>query len=99
MMLPDVPGLMAELVAPTYTFQNGQFLLEDKDQIKKRIGRSPDLADALALTFTEMDMPMGLRNYGQAGARGHAASDWDPLTGSDRTLGGGQVKTDWDPFA
>ena len=36
---------------------NGKFLLEDKDQIKQRIGRSPDLGDGLALTFAVPDQP------------------------------------------
>ena len=52
-----VPELVAELATPTYTFLNGGFLLEDKDQIKKRLGRSPDLADALALTYALPDLP------------------------------------------
>lgn len=49
--LPNVPELVAELTEPTYTFKNGKFLLEPKDRIKERIGRSCDHADALALTF------------------------------------------------
>jgi len=49
--LPNVPELITELSSPTYTFVNGKFQLEPKDQIKARLGRSPDLADALALTF------------------------------------------------
>lgn len=49
--LPNVPELMGELTTPTYTFVNGKFQLEPKDQVKERMGRSPDLADALALTF------------------------------------------------
>lgn len=49
--LPNIPELVAELSAPTYTFVHGKFQMEDKDQIKQRLGRSPDLADALALTF------------------------------------------------
>lgn len=49
--LPKIPELVGELSAPTYTFVNGKFQLEPKDQIKARLGRSPDLADALALTF------------------------------------------------
>lgn len=49
--IPNMPELAKELVAPTYTFSNGKFQLESKDQIKKRTGSSPDLADALALTF------------------------------------------------
>lgn len=50
--LPDVPELVPELTVPTYTFTRDKLQLEDKDQIKVRLGRSPDLADALALTFT-----------------------------------------------
>jgi phage terminase large subunit len=49
--LPNVPELVAELTAPTYLFLNGKFQIEAKEQVKERIGRSPDLADALALTF------------------------------------------------
>lgn len=52
-----LPELVGELTTPTYTFHNGTFLLEDKDQIKARLGRSPDLADALALTYALPDMP------------------------------------------
>lgn len=49
--LPNVPELVAELSQVTYLFLNGKFQVEPKDQVKKRLGRSPDLADALALTF------------------------------------------------
>jgi hypothetical protein len=55
--LPYIPELIRELTAPTYVYQNGKFLIEPKDAIKKRLGFSPDLADALALTFSEIDMP------------------------------------------
>jgi hypothetical protein len=34
--LPNIPELVAELTEPTYTFANGKFVLEEKDQIKKR---------------------------------------------------------------
>lgn len=55
--LPRIDDLAPELTTPTYTFVNGVFVLEDKDMIKERLGRSPDLADALALTFAIPDMP------------------------------------------
>ncbi len=55
--LPNDPELVRELTAPTYTFQNGRFRLEEKDQIRKRLGFSPDKADALACTFFLPDMP------------------------------------------
>lgn len=79
MALPNVPELVAELTVPTYTFNNGTFQLEEKDQIKKRLGRSPDLADALALTFALPDMPSQVveRIHG-AGAGAKVAIDHDP---------------------
>lgn len=50
--LPNVPELVGELTVPTYTVrEDGKFQIEAKDQVKERLGRSPDLADALALTF------------------------------------------------
>ncbi|HKA75310.1 MAG TPA: hypothetical protein VKE26_26140 [Xanthobacteraceae bacterium] len=55
--LPPLPDLVRELTVPTYTFLGGKFVLEDKDQIKARLGASPDLADALAQTFALPDQP------------------------------------------
>lgn len=55
--LPNDPELIGELTTPTYSFANGVFLLEDKDLIKARLGRSPDKADALAETFMLQEMP------------------------------------------
>lgn len=49
--LPNLPELTGELITPTYTFVDGKFQIEAKDQVKERLGRSPDLADALAMTF------------------------------------------------
>lgn len=40
--LPNLPEMVAELTEPTYTFTGGQFMLEEKDQIKEQIGRSLD---------------------------------------------------------
>lgn len=55
--LPKDDQLLRELCAPTYTLRNGKILLEDKKQIKSRLGFSPDIADGLALTFSIPDMP------------------------------------------
>ena len=44
--------LESELVAPTYSFDNrGRYKVESKDELKKRLARSPDRADALALAL------------------------------------------------
>jgi phage terminase large subunit len=81
--LPDAPGLKKELTAPTYFFQNGKFRVEEKDQIKKRLQFSPDMADALALTFAWPDMPAGdsLQGMVNAKTQSKVASEWDPLDG------------------
>lgn len=50
-VLPLCNTLKKELTAPTYSFKNGKLILESKDQIKDRLGYSPDRADSLALTF------------------------------------------------
>lgn len=82
--LPNIPILKRELVAPTYTFQNGKFRLEEKDQIKKRLGFSPDHADALALTFAIPEMP---------------ATHYIPGVEAPTHMGGGQsVKHEYNPF-
>ena len=50
--IPNVPGLKVELTAPTYkTDDGGKLQLESKDDMKARGMKSPDVADALALTW------------------------------------------------
>lgn len=49
--LPKDPDLREELLAMTYRFQGDKFRLCEKDDVKDLIGRSPDRADAVALTF------------------------------------------------
>ena len=52
--IPDNENLCAELCAVNKKYDSrGRLQLEEKDEIKKRLGRSPDMADALALTFAE----------------------------------------------
>lgn len=49
--LPDNEDWGRDLCAPQYRFEGDKIRLEKKEEIKKRIGRSPDMGDALALTF------------------------------------------------
>lgn len=79
--LPNIPSLLKELTAPTYTFQNGKFRVEEKDQIKKRLQFSPDLADALGLTFALPEMPAAdsLAGIKQARHGNKAVAEWDPF--------------------
>lgn len=55
--LPNMPELKKELTSVTYAFQAGKFRIEDKDLIKKRLGFSPDRADALCLSFSLPELP------------------------------------------
>jgi hypothetical protein len=56
--IPDDKDLIEELCAATYTYQGDKFRLCAKDDIKEIIGRSPDKADALALTFAYPVAPL-----------------------------------------
>ena len=48
--LPDDEDLIADLSALRFDFDAaGRIVLESKDEVRKRLGRSPDRADALAL--------------------------------------------------
>lgn len=58
--LPDVPALKTELVTPEYSFDTANRMkLEPKEQIKEKLGKSPDIADAAALTFAYNVRPRG----------------------------------------
>lgn len=66
--IPPEPDLLAELGAPTYRFMsNGTIRIEPKDEMRKRLkGSSPDIADALCLTFAGL--------HGRIGTAAH--SNW-----------------------
>ena len=79
---PELVEMVAGLSQTTYTFRGDRLILEDKDQIKSKIGRSPDLEDALACTFAQpvakLNRAMG--NYdGSEGAPQGAGRTYNPL--------------------
>ena len=64
--IPRSDELRQELCAPTYSFtSNGKIKVEGKSEMKRRGMRSPDIADALCLTFA-----------GNAAMVGGRASRW-----------------------
>lgn len=73
---PTLTEIVAELTAPVYFFHGDRLQLQHKDDIKAKIGRSPDIADALALTFAAP-----VRRRARQTTRGKATSDHDPYTG------------------
>lgn len=81
--LPMHHGMVQELTQPSYSFQNGKMRLEEKEQIKKRLLFSPDMGDALALTFAIPDMPgwvPGVPDSLQPGRQvGKTVTEYDPF--------------------
>jgi hypothetical protein len=49
LMLPDDTALLADLCAPRWSLTSRGILIESKDDVIKRLGRSPDRADAVVL--------------------------------------------------
>lgn len=76
--LPNIPELVAELTTPTYAFKGDRLILEDKDQIKLKLGRSPDYADALALTFAQPVVPAHKNYPSFIENNGRALTEYDP---------------------
>lgn len=76
--LPGAPGLLEELTQVKYGYKGDKIIIEPKEEFKKRIGRSPDLADALAVTFAfriepkQPTLPAGMV------MRNQQAGEWNP---------------------
>lgn len=52
--LPNDPELKSQLTSLRYGYRNGLLLMENKKEYKKRLGKSPDRADAFILTHYEL---------------------------------------------
>lgn len=79
--LPHLPEIVKEFATPQYSFQSGRFVLEPKEQVKKRLGHSTDHGDALALTFYFEERPGGMvipQNL--QGAFSNYSSEWNPYS-------------------
>jgi hypothetical protein len=68
--------VLAELTMPRYEIidSQGRIKIEPKDQVKSRLGRSPDLADALLLAFYDVSSRMEV-SPGMSGASSMATTD------------------------
>lgn len=89
--------LHEDLMAPTYQFKDGKMLIEPKEKIKLRVGRSPDHGDALALTFAMQDVPAADpfgTGFAPINAGGRSRSDFDPHASLNRD----RTVSDFDPL-
>lgn len=79
--LPQCNQLKKELTSVQYFLKNGKLALEEKDQVKKRLGFSPDIADALSLTFAIKDQPARDKYEWLRKGTPNYVSDYDPFKG------------------
>jgi hypothetical protein len=80
--IPDNPILKQEISTPVYWYDAaGKRCLESKDDIKKRLqgGGSPDLADALALTFAHNVTPKPRTAIERLATKSISDREYDPL--------------------
>lgn len=90
--IPNIPALKQDLAAPTYKYNpSNQLLLEPKEDIKKRGLPSPDMGDALALTFAHPvakrvnlprrgTNPLAYDPMEHIGSHNSAQREYDPLS-------------------
>lgn len=91
--LPNMPELMEECCAQEYFFSKDQVQIIEKDQIKEKLGRSPDLFDAAMLTFA---FPVTKRNLFIEMLEAKHGNDYDPL---HRGYDFDRERVDYNPIA
>ncbi len=85
-VLPDSPELRRELSAPTYRHNaKDQMVLESKDDIKERLGFSPDLADSLCLSFSAPVVRKDIRERQRREAESRKAA-YNPLAHYEKAM-------------
>lgn len=81
--LPEnLDEIVGEITSATYGYKQDKIIIEEKKLMKARLGRSPDLADALACTFAyPVALPDKRLTLGFDMNRpfGKSRSDYDPL--------------------
>jgi hypothetical protein len=80
---PPNDDLLRDLSVPRYeVIHGGRIKIESKDDIKKRLGHSPDLADALVYAFwidhVERDYPEGRQGL-RGGSVPYTSGGWDSV--------------------
>jgi hypothetical protein len=70
--------VLEELTVTLYTFVKDKILLEEKDMVKAKLGRSPDYSDALACTFA-FPVTRSFGGFDRAQDFNKAKTDYDVL--------------------
>jgi hypothetical protein len=82
--LPTDPVIRADLAAPRFTDTPHGILLEEKHEIAKRLGRSPDAGDAIVLAWSEgaLAIKRGINRSGGRRFQIHRSRGWEATTGA-----------------
>jgi phage terminase large subunit len=91
--MPESDELLAALTQTTYTFKGDRFLLEPKEQVKEKLGYSPDDFDAAILTFAE---PVTATRTAVRRDPYRAQTEYDPFAAQAQP---GRALADYDPYA
>src|SRR6516164_2616758 len=85
--IPNRPDLKDQLISLEYDFNlRGELQLEKKSDMKRRGLVSPDIADALALTFARPVMPRMYDDW--MGTGNNVISEYDPIEEFEREVSG-----------
>jgi len=83
--IPDLPELKTDLVVPEFSFDSAnRMLLESKEKIKERLGKSTDLGDALALTFAHPVSAKANRLKSDSNGQYYANTKYNPFNRGGR---------------
>ena len=94
MLSDEDPEILADLCAPRWEVQGSTIKVESREDIVKRIGRSPDTGTALVLANIDLPKVAVLRAAaGRTDVLNYTPTDH--LPGDDRAMGG----LDWDPMS
>lgn len=87
--------LMEALIHTTYTFKGDRLILEPKDDVKAKIGFSPDEFDAGMLTFAEPVTP----KIATGRVSHNATGPYNPFSDLEKRTGGGySAVSDYKPY-
>ena len=86
--LPNSVDLRDQLIGPEFKFNlRGEVQLEKKEDMRRRGLASPDIADALALTFARPVFPRQYDDWMDTG-QGNVVSEYDPIKEFERETSG-----------
>lgn len=86
--LPPDPRVLADLCAPLWRLQGDAIRVEGRDEIEKRIGRSPDYASALILGMIDTPKRGGVLGAHWGNRNRSARGEYNPLELADKELRG-----------